>query len=273
MAIQVNGTEVVSNSRALNNIASVDATTAASITAAGVGGPSLASWTDLANSYTFSFTNTFPNGYDTGVLNASTILSGLPSGWKYLMIMLKTTMTTTADYANTSGTNYFRIGTSSSSYNEIQCSAPSFSSWSSASYEPPGYKTDRWGWIVIGANQDQGKPSGIPQDAFFENPSSSVLSSSPYVFATNRQATNTTLTTTNSFTDQLLPAIPSGPVTSSNNGWNTDQIQSGEGPTNISGSIASQPTYLGYRLDVSAHSSSGPPAPSFTTIMKAAYAV
>ena len=38
MAIQVSGTEVISNARALNNIASVDATTAASITAAGVGG-------------------------------------------------------------------------------------------------------------------------------------------------------------------------------------------------------------------------------------------
>ena len=38
MAIQVNGTEVISNSRALNNIASVDATTATAIGAAGVGG-------------------------------------------------------------------------------------------------------------------------------------------------------------------------------------------------------------------------------------------
>jgi len=38
MAIQVNGTEVISNSRALNNIASVDATTVASLGAAGVGG-------------------------------------------------------------------------------------------------------------------------------------------------------------------------------------------------------------------------------------------
>ena len=38
MAIKVNGTEVISDSRALNNIASVDATTAASINAAGVGG-------------------------------------------------------------------------------------------------------------------------------------------------------------------------------------------------------------------------------------------
>jgi hypothetical protein len=40
MAIQVNGTQVIGNSRELTNIASVDATTAASITAAGVGGSS-----------------------------------------------------------------------------------------------------------------------------------------------------------------------------------------------------------------------------------------
>jgi hypothetical protein len=38
MAIQISGTEVISNSRGLNNIASIDATTAASISAAGVGG-------------------------------------------------------------------------------------------------------------------------------------------------------------------------------------------------------------------------------------------
>lgn len=38
MAIKVSGTEVISDSRALNNIASIDATTAASINAAGVGG-------------------------------------------------------------------------------------------------------------------------------------------------------------------------------------------------------------------------------------------
>lgn len=37
MAIQVNGTEVISNSRALKNIASVDATTVAAMSAAGVG--------------------------------------------------------------------------------------------------------------------------------------------------------------------------------------------------------------------------------------------
>ena len=44
MAIQVNGTEVVSNSRALNNIASIDATTAAAIGAGGVGAPTGELW-------------------------------------------------------------------------------------------------------------------------------------------------------------------------------------------------------------------------------------
>ena len=38
MAIQISGTTVVNDSRQLQNIASVDSTTAASITAAGVGG-------------------------------------------------------------------------------------------------------------------------------------------------------------------------------------------------------------------------------------------
>ena len=45
MAIQVNGTQVIGNSRELTNIASVDATTAASITAAGVGGGGTVSFT------------------------------------------------------------------------------------------------------------------------------------------------------------------------------------------------------------------------------------
>jgi hypothetical protein len=56
MAIQVNGTEVISNSRALNNIASVDATTAASISAAGVGGGagSVDAWVNFRGDSTVS---------------------------------------------------------------------------------------------------------------------------------------------------------------------------------------------------------------------------
>jgi hypothetical protein len=64
MAIQVGGTTVINNSRALSNIASVDATTAASITAAGVGGGSAiwfpSSWTSPSASYTSSTTWTKP---------------------------------------------------------------------------------------------------------------------------------------------------------------------------------------------------------------------
>jgi hypothetical protein len=40
MAIKVSGTEVISDSRGLNNIASVDATTVASLSTAGAGLPS-----------------------------------------------------------------------------------------------------------------------------------------------------------------------------------------------------------------------------------------
>ena len=52
MAIQVNGTEVISNSRALNNIASVDATTVAALSSAGVGGSGFASLTYKNANYT-----------------------------------------------------------------------------------------------------------------------------------------------------------------------------------------------------------------------------
>ncbi len=44
MAIQVGGTQVISNSQGLTNIASVDSTTAASISAAGVGGLPIPDW-------------------------------------------------------------------------------------------------------------------------------------------------------------------------------------------------------------------------------------
>ena len=47
MAIKVGGTTVIDDSRALNNITSVDATTAAAITAAGVGGADVVKYYDL----------------------------------------------------------------------------------------------------------------------------------------------------------------------------------------------------------------------------------
>ena len=49
MAIKVSGTSVINDSRALQNIASVDSTTAAAITAAGVGGGEMVLLTDNAS--------------------------------------------------------------------------------------------------------------------------------------------------------------------------------------------------------------------------------
>ena len=75
MAIKVNGTTVINDSRALSNIASVDATTAASIATAGVGGAM-----SLINTYTIpsggnnSYTYTFPTGYDTFIVEATKLL-------------------------------------------------------------------------------------------------------------------------------------------------------------------------------------------------------
>ena len=63
MAIQVGGTQVISNSQGLTNIASVDSTTAASITAAGVGGGG-------ATSAEFGVTNT--SGVPFGFVSSHT---------------------------------------------------------------------------------------------------------------------------------------------------------------------------------------------------------
>lgn len=63
MAIQVSGTEVISNSRALNNIASVDATTAAAFGAAGVGGATTLLVNSTLTSTSTTITIDFTGGY------------------------------------------------------------------------------------------------------------------------------------------------------------------------------------------------------------------
>ena len=66
MAIQVSGTSVINNSRQLQNIASVDSTTAASITAAGVGGGTIGfSSATTYNSSTFTKPNNGTNIFMT----------------------------------------------------------------------------------------------------------------------------------------------------------------------------------------------------------------
>ena len=86
MAIQVSGTQVISNSRGLTNIASVDATTAASITAAGVGGGGLAFWNPASTpnaTFTSSGTWTKPGGYSDSTTVIFYIVGGGSSGSPY----------------------------------------------------------------------------------------------------------------------------------------------------------------------------------------------
>jgi hypothetical protein len=65
MAIQVNGTEVISNSRELSNIASVDAATAAAIEAAGVGGSSTDAYAVGTYAHAAAYSSTNHNIGDT----------------------------------------------------------------------------------------------------------------------------------------------------------------------------------------------------------------
>lgn len=91
MAIQVNGTEVISNSRALNNIASVDATTAAAIGNAGVGGGVWA----LENTTTIS----------SAVATINNIV--IPSSCSMVMMVLEDMKYAGTGYYN----NFFRLST------------------------------------------------------------------------------------------------------------------------------------------------------------------
>mgnify|MGYP000403702022 CR=1 FL=1 len=85
MAIKINNTTVVDNSLGLNNIASVDATTAAAITAAGVGGGEVVLLTDNAalSSTTYievSFTGDY-RMYIVQFVNAMTNSTGFSAAY------------------------------------------------------------------------------------------------------------------------------------------------------------------------------------------------
>ena len=78
MAIQVNGTTVINNSRQLTNIASVDSTTVAALGAAGIGGSP--SW-NTEGTYT---NNTERYGtYQTSTSTLASFPSGSIKGWGY----------------------------------------------------------------------------------------------------------------------------------------------------------------------------------------------
>ena len=85
MAIQVNGTQVIGNSRELTNIASVDATTAAAINAAGVGeapfNPTTVSGT--SPSLNVGSNNYFQQGALTGNTTVSFASVPTTANWRY----------------------------------------------------------------------------------------------------------------------------------------------------------------------------------------------
>ena len=86
MAIQVNGTQVIGNSRELTNIASVDATTVAAFGAAGVGGGGLAAWNPNATpdqSFTSSGTWSKPAGAADSTYVVFYMVGGGSSGGTY----------------------------------------------------------------------------------------------------------------------------------------------------------------------------------------------
>jgi len=88
MAIQVNGTEVISNSRALKNIASVDATTVATLNAGGVGGSGFEPTTVSGTSQTLNIGsfNFFDAGANLSTASLTTLsFSSVPTKarWQY----------------------------------------------------------------------------------------------------------------------------------------------------------------------------------------------
>lgn len=86
MAIQVNGTQVIGNSRELTNIASVDATTVATLGAAGVGGSALNSWNPGVTpdqTFTSSGTWTKPGNVSSSAFVVFYMVGGGSSGGHY----------------------------------------------------------------------------------------------------------------------------------------------------------------------------------------------
>ncbi len=80
MAIKVNGTTVINDSRALSNIASVDATTAAAIGAAGVGGQTTLLVDNASVGTGSQFEVSFTTGHRYYVVTGSKIKQGSGSG-------------------------------------------------------------------------------------------------------------------------------------------------------------------------------------------------
>ena len=119
MAIKVNGTTVINDSRALTNIASVDATTVAALGAAGVGGMHSVIQTGSWSSSAQAVSITFPTGYDVYIIHFHGFrTSAQYTGMRMQLLNTSNSRITSSTYsyqqtANRGG-SYFNIG---SSYN------------------------------------------------------------------------------------------------------------------------------------------------------------
>ena len=99
MAIQISGTSVINNSRQLQNITSVDATTAAAIGTAGVGGS-----LSLINTHNFTsnwstYQYTFPTGYNSFIIE----VANLQGPTTNVLVMPRVRLTNSSGSVFTSG--------------------------------------------------------------------------------------------------------------------------------------------------------------------------
>jgi hypothetical protein len=161
MAIQVNGTTVINNSRALQNIASVDATTVAALGAAGVGGA--ATWQTLG---TFNDSSTRVGNYQSGTTAVTLPSTGLKAfGFRLDMDAL---------INNSSATNTYRIKILFSATNSFSSdSVEELYSWNSTSGYFPSANT----WHDLKFSRVWGINSEAYDTA--SNSTTSILGSNP----------------------------------------------------------------------------------------------
>ena len=236
-------------------------------------GTPVASWVDLNNEYTYSFTATHPVGYDTGWLDISTVLTGLPASWRYLAIIEKTVMTsptTSTYYGRQDGEYAFRLGTSSSSYTEIPLDPFDLtfngSFMYSASNSSNGWSNTKIGWMMFAAGQNDNAPTSVFQSTFLNSP---TIADSSNTYASNSRATNSTTDTKLNFAAQLLPPLGSKNI-ASQIPYTTENVPDGLGPFIFDGSYDNL-AYLGYRFDGDNYGSQNGVAPSFTVKLRASY--
>lgn len=259
MAIKVNGTTVINDSRQLQNVASVDATTVAALGAAGVGGGAN-EWTNLPNTYSFNY-NMVWGGNNSGWLNASTILTNMPNDFKYFILILKGTCTAPT---SSGWYGYFenrevkvRLGSSSSNYTEF--SDLDALSMKGIYFNPTQFPIDstRFGYFVVAK---EGAPT-IPQLSLFG------YTQLPSMFAVGKGVQDT-LVPKNS----LFPPLGGQHNNnSSKQGWNTAQNENNEAAVEFNHTGGTDYNYCAIRLSNTNYASQNGVGGSVSWTVAAAY--